>query len=200
MTKEKILDATLHLIKAEGIDSVTIRKIASEAGTNVALVNYYFGSKEKLMHEAMKMILETFRSAFDIFDVVEYPPIERLKQFILTYASFLLDYPDLLKRILGHDPLFESVAEYVHFMKQQGFEKLRAVMTEVTGVTDPKTVLLMTQHMFAAIMSPFTKVNPAAKCQPNHRIQSSLLDIPLSIEESIDLFFEHYFHKYSVKI
>lgn len=48
MTKEKILDATLHLIKSEGIDSVTIRKIASEAGTNVALINYYFGSKENL--------------------------------------------------------------------------------------------------------------------------------------------------------
>ncbi|OMD34679.1 TetR/AcrR family transcriptional regulator [Paenibacillus odorifer] len=198
MTKEKILDATQHLIKSEGIDSVTIRMIASEAGTNVALINYYFGSKDKLMHEAMKTVLETFRSAFDIFDVVEYPPIERLKQFILKYASFLNDYPDLLKRILGHDPLFESVAEYVHFMKQQGFEKLSAVMTEVTGVTDPKTVLLMTQHMFAAIMSPFTKVS-ASKCQQNNHIQSSLLDIPLSIEESIDLFFEHYFHKYSVK-
>ncbi|WP_339316387.1 TetR/AcrR family transcriptional regulator [Paenibacillus sp. FSL R10-2734] len=200
MTKEKILDATLHLIKSEGFDSVTIRKIAGEAGTNVALINYYFGSKEKLMHEAMKMILETFRSAFDIFDVVEYPPIERLRQFVLTYASFLKDYPDLLKRILGHDPLFESVAEYVHFMKQQGFEKVSAVMIEVTGVTDRKTVLLMTQHMFAAIMSPFTKVNPVTKCQPSNSIQSSLFDIPFSIEESIDLFFEHYFHKYSVKI
>lgn len=194
------MDATLHLIKSEGIDSVTIRKIASEAGTNVALINYHFGSKEKLIHEAMKIIIASFRSAFDILDRVELPPIGRLKQFILAYATFLNDYPDLLKRILGHDPLFESVSEYVHFMKQQGFEKLSAVMTEVTGVSDQKTVRLMTQHMFAGIMSPFTKANSAQKCQTRGHIQSTLFGEPFSIEESIDLFFRHYFHQYLVNL
>ncbi|MEC3533749.1 TetR family transcriptional regulator, partial [Bacillus thuringiensis] len=39
-TKEKILNTTLELIKNEGFESVTIRKIAALSDVNIALVNY----------------------------------------------------------------------------------------------------------------------------------------------------------------
>ncbi|MED2485085.1 TetR/AcrR family transcriptional regulator, partial [Bacillus thuringiensis] len=40
-TKEKILNTTLELIKKEGFEKVTIRKIAKLLDINIALVNYH---------------------------------------------------------------------------------------------------------------------------------------------------------------
>ena len=59
-TKEKIMRATLELTKQEGFEKITIKKIAEASGTNVALVNYYFGSKENLFSESIKLILSSF--------------------------------------------------------------------------------------------------------------------------------------------
>ena len=68
MSKEKILEATSELIRAERIEGVTTRKIAARAATNIALVNYYFGSKEQLINEIVKRHLESFREAFNVLD------------------------------------------------------------------------------------------------------------------------------------
>jgi AcrR family transcriptional regulator len=57
-TRELILTATAQLIGREGWDAVTVRKIASAAGINPALVNYHFGSKDDLMLAALESALE----------------------------------------------------------------------------------------------------------------------------------------------
>jgi len=38
-----------RLFSAKGFDGTSVRDIAQEAGVNVAMISYYFGSKEKLM-------------------------------------------------------------------------------------------------------------------------------------------------------
>jgi AcrR family transcriptional regulator len=47
----RILDAAEDLFAQAGPAAVTLRSIAAAANTNVAAVNYYFGSKEKLFEE-----------------------------------------------------------------------------------------------------------------------------------------------------
>jgi AcrR family transcriptional regulator len=84
MSREKILQATWELIKEEGIDSVTIRHIASRAGTNIASINYYFGSKEQLINEVVKQRLEAFREAFQVLDETTLAPMARLRSFLLS--------------------------------------------------------------------------------------------------------------------
>jgi AcrR family transcriptional regulator len=46
-----ILDTAEELFAREGPSAVTLRSIAAAADVNVAAVNYYFGSKEKLFEE-----------------------------------------------------------------------------------------------------------------------------------------------------
>ena len=50
-TKERILEATEHLVAEKGFDGVSLRDITTGAGVNVSAVNYHFGSKEKLYEE-----------------------------------------------------------------------------------------------------------------------------------------------------
>jgi AcrR family transcriptional regulator len=47
-TKDRLLDAAEKLFAESGIDAVSLRTITSEAGVNLAAVNYHFQSKEAL--------------------------------------------------------------------------------------------------------------------------------------------------------
>ena len=48
-TRERVLDAAELLFAREGLSRPSVRQITSEAGVNVAAVNYHFGSREALV-------------------------------------------------------------------------------------------------------------------------------------------------------
>ena len=48
-TRERLLDAAERLFAEHGFDATSTRAITSGAGTNLASVNYHFGSKEALL-------------------------------------------------------------------------------------------------------------------------------------------------------
>ena len=52
--KEYILDVAENLFAHYGFEAVSIRQLAKAAGINVAMVSYYFGSKEQLF----KLVIE----------------------------------------------------------------------------------------------------------------------------------------------
>jgi AcrR family transcriptional regulator len=47
--RERLLDAAVACFAADGIAATSLRSIALKAGVTPALVNYYFGSKERLL-------------------------------------------------------------------------------------------------------------------------------------------------------
>ena len=48
--RDALLDTAERMFSASGFDGVSLRDLTKEAGTNLASVNYHFGSKEKLFH------------------------------------------------------------------------------------------------------------------------------------------------------
>ena len=53
ITRRRILDAAERLFSIDGFTGVSVRAITAAAEVDLALVNYYFGSKEKLFHEVL---------------------------------------------------------------------------------------------------------------------------------------------------
>ena len=53
--KEYILEKAEALFAEKGFDATSVRDIAKAAGINIAMISYYFGSKDKLMEELFKM-------------------------------------------------------------------------------------------------------------------------------------------------
>lgn len=49
MKKEKILEAAEELFAEKGYEGTSVRDIAQKADVNIAMISYYFGSKEKLL-------------------------------------------------------------------------------------------------------------------------------------------------------
>ncbi|HWM11833.1 MAG TPA: TetR/AcrR family transcriptional regulator [Solirubrobacteraceae bacterium] len=53
MSRERILEAAVRRIAADGIDGVRIARIAMDAGVSTALVHYHFATREALLAEAL---------------------------------------------------------------------------------------------------------------------------------------------------
>ncbi len=57
--KEIIIESALKLFSTKGFEGTSVREIAADAGVNVAMINYYFGSKESLFESVVE-----YRAAF----------------------------------------------------------------------------------------------------------------------------------------
>ncbi len=67
--RQLILEAVITCIEKYGIDRLTTRKIAEEAGTNIASINYYFRSKDDLLAETLDMTINHMME--DVFIAIE---------------------------------------------------------------------------------------------------------------------------------
>lgn len=69
-TKAKIYQATLELLASgEEASHISTRQIAAKAGVNLALVNYYYQSKENLLSEVVgNMMGKIILLETDFFD------------------------------------------------------------------------------------------------------------------------------------
>ncbi len=94
--EEKIKEAARKLFTKEGFEAVKTRDIAQEAGINLALLNYYFRSKEKLfeiiMLENIGHFFEGITAILNDEKTDFYKKIELLVDF---YISRLTDNPDV---------------------------------------------------------------------------------------------------------
>ncbi len=52
--QEMILAKAERLIAQKGFSATSVREIAKEAGVNIAMISYYFGSKEKLLESLLQ--------------------------------------------------------------------------------------------------------------------------------------------------
>jgi len=53
--REHILNVAEELFAEKGFDGTSVRDIAQQAGVNLAMISYYFGSKEKLLESLIEL-------------------------------------------------------------------------------------------------------------------------------------------------
>ncbi len=88
-TKKKILESTIQLLeKFENPEDITIRRIAETAGIGVGLINYHFGSRDKLINEAISQKISLL--AGDMAD-----PLMEITDSILYLKQMLIIMSDL---------------------------------------------------------------------------------------------------------
>ncbi|MFA6805366.1 MAG: TetR/AcrR family transcriptional regulator [Candidatus Methanomethylophilaceae archaeon] len=99
--KTAILDATIALLKkSDDIDSVTVRDIVKAADANLSTVNYYFGTKDDLMMEAVSKIMEEVSLTTINGGDDASTPRERLESFIMTMSNIVVEYEKYTRSII----------------------------------------------------------------------------------------------------
>ena len=100
-TEAKIKEAARKVFLEQGYEGAKIRQIAEEAGVNLALVNYYFRSKDQLFKS---IYLETFREFLGRMVVMlnEETPLEvKIWKIVDRYTDFILENPLLPMFVLS---------------------------------------------------------------------------------------------------
>lgn len=95
-TEERIKKAARIVFHKKGFAAARTRDIAEESGINLALLNYYFRSKERLFVIVMiETLSEFFGSVTLIINNPETSFEEKIEQFAAGYIDLIFREPDI---------------------------------------------------------------------------------------------------------
>ena len=95
-TEEKIKEAARKVFTRKGYAATRTRDIAEEAGLNLALLNYYFRSKEKLFNIIMIEKMDQFFGVMDhILNNANSTLENKVEIIAASYIDLLTKNPDL---------------------------------------------------------------------------------------------------------
>jgi len=101
--RERILAAALEAFSAQGFDGATTREIATRAGVNLGLIQYYFEGKENLWRAAVERAFEQIRES--LAPVLSDPSLTdedaRTRSVIRAWVRFVATRPEFVH--LMHD-------------------------------------------------------------------------------------------------
>ncbi|MCX7736135.1 MAG: TetR family transcriptional regulator [Candidatus Kapabacteria bacterium] len=96
ITSDKIKDSAKKLFTTKGYSATTIRDIAKESQVNIALINYYYRSKENLFRIIMEESFEQlFKQIIPILNNKDTTLEEKIESLVNNYLEFLLEFPEL---------------------------------------------------------------------------------------------------------
>jgi AcrR family transcriptional regulator len=101
-TEERIKEAARKLFTQKGFAATRTRDIAEEAGINLALLNYYFRSKQKLFDLVMMENFQQFIKGITVNFTDETMTFDqRIERIVVAYVDMLTRLPDLPMFILN---------------------------------------------------------------------------------------------------
>lgn len=116
----KILDVAEELIAKKGFDGTSVRDISTKANINVAMISYYFGSKEKMLAYLYQYRVLRTRDSFAEFThtIKDGKPEMQMKEIIKFIVNQMFKYNyfhAFVKQEIRHTELVKD--ELVEFYK-----------------------------------------------------------------------------------
>ena len=133
-----ILSAAEKVFGRKGIDAASVREISKEAKINIAMISYYFGSKEKLIEHLFNWRISIFNAALEKISLnQELSPVEKLNEILKSYLNRILDNSHFYRIMAREYSKKDSILEvdkkinelkiknltYISQIINEGFEK-----------------------------------------------------------------------------
>ena len=114
-TKEQILRAARHVLQRDGVASLSIRSVATEAGVNLALVHYHFHSRDGLLLAVLEDLnAELLDRQRDLYDRPDASLADNWRHAVDYYRSDLdSGYVRILLELASHGYANAEMAERV---------------------------------------------------------------------------------------
>ena len=96
--RERILDAAIEVLKADGYAGLTIAKVAARAGESKSLVVYHYGSKQGLVEASGRAVAELITA--EALDAVQgATTVEEVMRGVAAGVDRLLEQDERLARL-----------------------------------------------------------------------------------------------------
>lgn len=131
--REHILHVAEQLFAEQGFDGTSIRDIAQQAGVNLAMINYYFGSKENLMASLLE-----YRSKYTLGLLEELnkdeklSPWDKMDRLIDFYVEKILDNHRMHNIMAFQYSTTKSdvIRKSILDMKLKNFEQIKKIIMD----------------------------------------------------------------------
>jgi AcrR family transcriptional regulator len=131
--RTQILSAAEQLFAEKGFEGTTVRDIAHMAGVNLAMISYYFGSKEKLFEALVE-----YRSGYTAVVIEELAqdeilsPLQKMFNLIDFYVDRILSNYRFHNIVSRHFSTLQSsdLKEVLMRMKEKNLEQIRKIMDD----------------------------------------------------------------------
>ncbi len=163
--RDRIILATVDCIERDGLDAVTVRAIAKEAGVNTAAVNYYFGTKDRLIEATLSRTLE--EGFLGSLDELQEAIAARggdvaagLREFLIDFFGYMVRWPRLTEAQL-HDALTRQDYGGAAIMRtNEYFEHFLAITRPALARLDDSEQRLAVLRLWLPLM--FVAILPGA--------------------------------------
>jgi len=99
-SRSKILNASAELFVKNGYDGTSVRQIAKEAGVNIAMISYYFKSKEGVLVDLITETSRLLKEKTDHIKSLDLEPRERVSKLFITIVDHFVEY-DMVSYVFG---------------------------------------------------------------------------------------------------
>jgi AcrR family transcriptional regulator len=149
-----ILDAARELFASEGVDAVTMRRIAERIEYSPTAIYFHFRDKDALLAELCDCDFRTFAQGFNLIAQIA-DPVERLQAAGYAYVDFGLKHPSHYRLMFMTPKNAEAKSIEKGNPEEDAYAFLKTIVTELmaTGrlrddLTDPD---LASQVIWSAI-------------------------------------------------
>jgi AcrR family transcriptional regulator len=141
-TRERLVEAALHVFAQHGFEGATTREIARRAGVALAALPYHFETKQALWRAAADRIFgqlgETFAKRLEGLEGVETPT--RLRLLLRDFVRFQARHPELhrfmIQEGIGKSPRLAWLVE-THIRPIYDFVRTLLEAAQGEGLTPP---------------------------------------------------------------
>ncbi|EGO62135.1 TetR/AcrR family transcriptional regulator [Acetonema longum] len=132
--RDKLIEVGTRLFAKKGLAAVTIRELADAAGTNSAMISYYFGGKEGLYAAVMEAHLEKIRSVIKQAQLNNLEPLEKIRRYgqgvlnIHNQSPYLirLVFSEITNPTVHFEPVRKTIGLVALFLQQAIREGIEA--------------------------------------------------------------------------
>ena len=128
-----IINTAEKLFAVNGFDGTSVRDIAQEANVNVAMISYYFGSKEKLMEAVFEQrTLNTRIKVETLLQNATLTHLEKVNILIDDYVDKFIEQQEFHKIVIREQLIEKSkpIAGFIHELKKKNLSAIKKLIQE----------------------------------------------------------------------
>jgi AcrR family transcriptional regulator len=123
----QIMGVAERLFAIHGFEGTSVRDIAQEAGVNVAMISYYFGSKEKLLLAVFNHRISASRLALEhLLNDRKMHPLDKIDALVDGMVDRMMKHKNF-HRVMQHSQLSADNAEIAEIIAQIKLKNLELV-------------------------------------------------------------------------
>ena len=101
--RARILAAATAEFASRGFKGASMDAIAARTSTTRALINYYFGSKEKLYLEVLERVYAEIRAAERELDLDDLSPVEAIRRIVEFTYNYYVDHENFVRLVVAEN-------------------------------------------------------------------------------------------------